>query len=754
MGIYGSMTTMIHTSEQLQPGRLRFAFPVALFLGVAVILLHALIVYVLPWPPATVSMVSDCLEFIYGFIAAGVLIYAAFVAKRVSHRVGIAWMLIGIAFAIYAIGDVIWGFIEVVMKTSIYPSLADAAYLAFYVYFIVGIFILPARMLKPNERLRLILDMGIVTVSSLMLFWTLMFNPIFNRSEPDGLSLFVSIAYPSMGMALLLGVIAIILSSGRLQSFHVLLGLSALTMVVADVIFNMQMVRGTYVSGSLADVMYVIRYVLAAWAGIKLIVVAHLWPNEIVNPFDDRPATNPIRQTARKVAFLVPYVWIGLAFCLLVYEHFVSLANPPQSTFNIVALGLATIIILVLVRQFVQLKETIRLSADLALLLESSRILASPFQLQDAPRIALKQLSIVLPFDKAAIALPKHDGTIQLTTATYADETLMVQPYRSLSSVHMLWRALEVQKVTTSESPPASVADAQEVVNVMLGGSAANPSMLSWMIAPLIVNDLTVGLVVVGCRRPLRYTSDHASLFVAWSRQAAAAIENARLRRHETQAAAASERSRLARELHDSVSQALYGVTLGIQTAQVILDGESPAREPLNYSLNLANGALAEMKALIFELRPETLATEGLVQALRKQTDALCKRHKIDARISAPDEEPVISFDAKEAIYRIALEAVQNTIRHAQATRIDISVSQRNDKIVLEVRDNGRGFDPKATYTGHLGLISMRERADQLGGTFVVESELGRGTCIHVTVPMIESNSSDEIDTISLSSRR
>lgn len=90
MGIYGSMTTMIHTSEQLQPGRLRFAFPVALFLGVAVILLHALIVYVLPWPPATVSMVSDCLEFIYGFIAAGVLIYAAFVAKRVSHRVGIA----------------------------------------------------------------------------------------------------------------------------------------------------------------------------------------------------------------------------------------------------------------------------------------------------------------------------------------------------------------------------------------------------------------------------------------------------------------------------------------------------------------------------------------------------------------------------------------------------------------------------------------------------------------------------------------
>jgi signal transduction histidine kinase len=241
---------------------------------------------------------------------------------------------------------------------------------------------------------------------------------------------------------------------------------------------------------------------------------------------------------------------------------------------------------------------------------------------------------------------------------------------------------------------------------------------------------------------------------MAYSRQAAAAIENARLRRHETQAAAAAERSRLARELHDSVSQALFGVTLGIQTAQVILDPESPAREPLNYSLNLANGALAEMKALIFELRPETLATEGLLQALRKQTDALCKRHQIDARIESSINEPPISLDAKEALYRIALEAVQNTIRHAQATHVDIILSQSGSDIILMVRDDGRGFDATATYSGHLGLVSMRERTEQLGGAFQLTSEIGKGTCIRVTVPMIEPYADDDAGTLTLSDRR
>jgi signal transduction histidine kinase len=116
--------------------------------------------------------------------------------------------------------------------------------------------------------------------------------------------------------------------------------------------------------------------------------------------------------------------------------------------------------------------------------------------------------------------------------------------------------------------------------------------------------------------------------------------------------------------------------------------------------------------------------------------------------------EPAISLDAKEALYRIALEAVQNTLRHAQATHIDISLKQSGESIILQVSDNGRGFDAQATYAGHLGLVSMRERAEQLGGTFDVTSEIGKGTRICASVPMIEETKDDEAGAISLSSRR
>ena len=733
---------------------MRGALGIAFVIGAAAVVIYALVIFVLPLSEEVRVAFSNVLMRVYGFVAAGVVIYASFVAKKISRRVGIAWLLVGIATAMFATGDLIWAYIEIVQKTDTYPSLADAAYLSFYVYFIAGIFILPSRMLKRDERTRLVLDMGIVAVSSILLFWTFLFAPILNKGGSDPLYMFVTIAYPTMDMVLLLGVLTIMLRSSRMQSSHALLALSALVLVVADIIFNLQSIDDAYVSGSPVDMLYVMQYVLVAWAGIELIASVQRWPNEVSYPLDEKPASSPLGRIPRRLTSLVPYIWIGMAFGLLVYEHMIGLQNPESSTFNLVAVGLAIIIVLVLMRQYVQLQETARLTADLSLLLESSRILASPFQSHDAPRIALKQLSTVLPFDKATIALPKHDGTIQLATATFADDVLLMHPYRSLPSTHTLWRVLELQQLTMSDSSPKQVSFVREGVHAMLIATPISIPLSSWMVSPLVVNDITVGLVAVGRRHPMQYKSEHASLFMAFSRQAAAAIENARLRRHETQAAAAAERSRLARELHDSVSQALFGVTLGIQTAQMVLDKESPAREPLNYSLNLANGALAEMKALIFELRPETLAAEGLMQALRKQTDALCKRHQIDTRIDSSIGEPAITLDAKEALYRIALESVQNTIRHAQATHVDISLAQAGNDVVLEVIDNGRGFDAKATYAGHLGLVSMRERAEQLGGSFDITSEIGKGTRIRVSVPMIESTASEDSGTITVSSRR
>jgi len=216
---------------------------------------------------------------------------------------------------------------------------------------------------------------------------------------------------------------------------------------------------------------------------------------------------------------------------------------------------------------------------------------------------------------------------------------------------------------------------------------------------------------------------------------AAIAVENAGLLAEAREKAALEERQRLARELHDSVSQALYGIALGARTALERLDGDAKgAGEPLDYVLSLAEAGMAEMRALIFELRPESLEREGLVAALGKQVAALQARHGIEVEDDLC-EEPPVPLPAKEAVYRIAQEALHNTVRHARAGRVRISLARDADHTNLEIRDDGIGFDAGADFPGHLGLRSMRERAARLGGTLEVASGPGSGTTIRARIP-------------------
>jgi PAS domain S-box-containing protein len=219
--------------------------------------------------------------------------------------------------------------------------------------------------------------------------------------------------------------------------------------------------------------------------------------------------------------------------------------------------------------------------------------------------------------------------------------------------------------------------------------------------------------------------------------QTSVAVENAGLFAAVQGKAALEERQRLARELHDSVSQALYGIALGARTARALLGREVPTDsvdEWLEYVLSLAEAGLTEMRALIFELRPESLETEGLVAALEQQAAALEARHEIPVHTTL-GEEPNLSLETKEALYRIVQEAMHNIVKHARASRADLRLGREARGIALEVSDDGVGFDPEGAFSGRLGLKSMRERATRLGGTLSVESAPGEGTSIRVRFP-------------------
>lgn len=227
--------------------------------------------------------------------------------------------------------------------------------------------------------------------------------------------------------------------------------------------------------------------------------------------------------------------------------------------------------------------------------------------------------------------------------------------------------------------------------------------------------------------------------------QSVFAVENARLMAAVQDKAALEERQRLARELHDSVSQALYGIALGTRSAKSQL-GRSTARvsERLDYVMKMAEAAMGEMRALIFELRPETLATEGLVMAVAKQASAMQARHGLEVRSELGDEPP-LSFTAKQALFRIVQEAFHNIVKHARARSASVVLSEEAQRVVLMVRDDGVGFDTDASYPGHFGLSSMRERAEGLGGTFRIVSAPHEGTELRVELPL-EPPSSDATD--------
>lgn len=139
--------------------------------------------------------------------------------------------------------------------------------------------------------------------------------------------------------------------------------------------------------------------------------------------------------------------------------------------------------------------------------------------------------------------------------------------------------------------------------------------------------------------------------------------------------------------------------------------------EPLDYVRTLAEARLTEMRALIFELRPESLQSEGLVAAITRQAAATQARYGMTTTVHLPKEEPAVPLAVKEAVYRIAQESLHNTVKHARANNVSVRLTTDREALDLEIRDDGLGFDPGGDFPGHLGLRSMRERASGVGGT-------------------------------------
>ena len=258
---------------------------------------------------------------------------------------------------------------------------------------------------------------------------------------------------------------------------------------------------------------------------------------------------------------------------------------------------------------------------------------------------------------------------------------------------------------------------------------------------PIQTTERVLGVLSVFGEAIQKFSAEDIALLAAIANHVGVAIERARLRQRAEQAAVLEERQRLARELHDSVTQSLYSLTLFAEAGQDSARAADLDQVQLYLSRvgETALEALKGMRLLIFELRPPALAQEGLVGALRRRLEAVERRARVETQLLAetPFELPA---NVEAGFYRIAQEALNNVLLHSAATRVTVRLGVDEEGPQLDVMDNGKGFDLESVgYQVGIGLASMQERAENLGGSLQIVSEPGQGTSIKVAVPWARS---------------
>jgi signal transduction histidine kinase len=266
---------------------------------------------------------------------------------------------------------------------------------------------------------------------------------------------------------------------------------------------------------------------------------------------------------------------------------------------------------------------------------------------------------------------------------------------------------------------------------------SAHPSMASFLGVPIVARGAVVGAFYLTDKKGAReFSLSDQHLIEMLSAHAAVAMENARLHERSRELSIVEERNRLARELHDSLVQKLFGVVLAAKSAATMLERDAAdARVQVDRVGDLAQDAIAELRSLVFQLRPVAIETEGLAAALRKHVEVLRRVHGMGVELEL-EGEPRVRPGVDEEVFRIAQEALHNALRHARAERLAVQLHENGDGLRLAVADDGVGFDPHAPElrARSLGLTTMEERARELGGRLEIDSAPGAGTTVALEV--------------------
>ncbi len=377
---------------------------------------------------------------------------------------------------------------------------------------------------------------------------------------------------------------------------------------------------------------------------------------------------------------------------------------------------------------------------ELAALNAVAAVVSHSLNLQDILSRALDKTIEVVGVEAGGIYLLREDTQV-----------LIIAAHKGLSAQFVA----EIDNLEVGEGFSGRVAQTGEPLVVRdlstdprLTRSVARESGFhSLAIAPLLSRATVLGTLFVVTRGRREFSQQEVELLTAIGAQIGVAVENARLYEQAQQVAVVEERQRLARELHDSVTQSLHSSTLMAEAGRRLASAGDLERTQ-HYLARLgeiSQQALKEMRLLVYELRPPALREVGLVGALQQRLDAVERRAGVDARLVVVSGDPgggkevELPAAVEETLYRIAQEALNNALKHGQPSSVTVTLRIEGPlvdrRVEIEIVDDGSGFDAGAVDgAGGMGLVSMRERAEKIGGRLTVNSAPGEGTRVKVSV--------------------
>jgi PAS domain S-box-containing protein len=365
-------------------------------------------------------------------------------------------------------------------------------------------------------------------------------------------------------------------------------------------------------------------------------------------------------------------------------------------------------------------------------LLEISQTLASTLELQ--PDLILDQLGKLINYTHAVL-FTLEDTTLVALAVHGPDRLESVVPF------HVRLHEKDTLETLFNGRQPIRIADlwgkeaSAKFLRKLLKNdcSVLMEGVLSWMWVPLAVKDRIIGGFGIAHTDRNYFNRHHADLAMTIANQAALTLVNAELYEHAQTLAALQERQRLAQNLHDAVNQSLFSAGLIAEVLPRLWEREpETARRSLEDLRHLTRGAMAEMRALLAELRPSTLTDTELGDLLRLLANAFTGRTNIPVAVTV-NREGDLPADTQVALYRICQEALNNIAKHAKADKVEIDLQYASLGLELHIHDNGCGFSPaKVTPSGHYGLGMMHERAQEVGAKLKITSQPGKGTDVAI----------------------